>query len=106
MLPKFVFFFPALGQTLGSFFQCLDQDGFGHLQSRGIRLPKLQIQLGKHVAKDGRVSVKYYTSLNLNKMFFLEKFLQIRIDFEQGIGLHGLNIIHIGANDAAQLDFP
>ena len=68
MLPKFVFFFATLGQTLCSLFQCLDQDGFGHLQSWGIRLPGLQIQLGKDVAKHGRISVKNKKGV-LNEFF-------------------------------------
>ena len=32
-------------------------------------------------------------------------YLQIRVDFEKGVRLDGPNIVHIGADNATQLDF-
>ena len=57
VFPKFVLFLPALDEALGALLEGLDEDGLGHLEGGGVRLPQLMVDVREDVAHDGRIPV-------------------------------------------------
>ncbi len=114
-LPQLVLLLPPPGQSLGALLQRLDEDSLWHLQSGGVSLPQLQVQLREYVAEHRRIPgirIKIYIIFNfvpicgklLHVCSFPSKveFLQVRIALDEDLGLNGEDFFHVGADHAGE----